>query len=229
MKGTAMNGNKRTGLLIGASILAVVGVIAAAAGVTGIVADQWKRDANGYFSSNAHVFHSTSRAIASEKVAIGDYVPTWLAGNVRLGVSSEKPVFVGIAPKKTVDRYLAGVNHDEATRLDLDPFRVTYVHHAGTKAPGRPADQVFWAASSTGKPLTWKMRSGNWSVVVMNADGSSGVSASIDAGVKVPALLWAGIGLTAGGLLLLAASGGMLVSRSRSQRRTSTATAVVAG
>jgi hypothetical protein len=228
MKGTEMNDNKRTGLLIGATILAVVGVITAATGVTGIVADQ-KRDANGYFSSNAHRFHSDTRAIASEKVEIGGYIPTFLAGNVRLGISSAKPVFVGIAPKKTVDRYLAGVSHDEATKLDFDPFRVTYVDHPGTKAPARPQDQLFWAASSTGKPLTWKLRSGTWSVVVMNADGSPGVSASIDAGVKVPALLWAGIGLTAGGLLLLVAAGGMLVSRSRSQRRTSTATAVVAG
>jgi hypothetical protein len=226
MKGGAMNSNKRTGLVIGAAVAATVGVIAAAAGITGVVADQWKRDANGYFSANAHTYRTGTRAIASEKIHVGGYVPTWLAGNVRLGVSSSKPVFVGIAPTKTVDAWLARVNHDDATHIDWDPFAVTYVHHAGTAVPGRPAAQPFWTASAVGKPLTWKLRSGDWSVVVMNPDGSPGVSATIDPGVKVPALLWAGIGLTLFGLALLAGAGGMLFG----QRREGTgATAVVAG
>jgi hypothetical protein len=229
MKGLEMNQQPhRTGRVIGAALVAVVGVLAGAAGVTGIVADQWKRDASGYFSSTAHRYHSDTSAIVSENVKVGSDVPTWLAGDVRLGVSGSKPVFVGIAPKKTVDTWLAGVAHDEATQIDWDPFRVTYITHAGTKAPGRPADQPFWAASAIGKPVTWKLHSGNWSVVVMNADGSPGVSASIDAGVKVPALLWAGIGLTVFGLALLALAAAMLRTRSRGYRRDETA-AVVGG
>jgi hypothetical protein len=229
MKGTEMTNDKRTGLVIGATIIAIVGVVAVAGGTTGIVADQWKRDAKGYFSANAHRYQSPTRAIASEKMKIGGYVPTWLAGNVRLGISGSKPVFVGVAPKRTVDAYLARIDHDEATNIGYDPFEVTYVHHPGTTTPGRPADQPFWAASSTGKPLTWKMQSGDWSVVVMNADGSPGVSASIDPGVKVPALLWAGIGLTLFGLALLGGAGAMLFARSRAQRRDSTAVAALAG
>lgn len=219
----------RTGLLIGVTLVAVVGIAAAAAGITGIVADQWKRDANGYFSSGSHRYHSGTRAIASENVEIGSYVPTALAGNVRIGVSGSKPVFVGVAPKQTVDAYLARIDHDEATDLGFDPFEVTYVHHAGTQVPGPPAEQPFWSASAIGKPLTWKMRSGSWSVVVMNPDGSPGVSASMDAGVKVPALLWAGVGLTVFGLVLLALAGAMLRGRSRAQRRETAATAVFAG
>lgn len=216
------------GLMAGAVILAVLGVIAAAAGITGIVAHT-QRDANGYFSANAHRFATDTRAIASEKIDIGGYIPTWLAGNVRIGVASDRPVFVGIAPKKTVDAYLARVDHDEATEIDFDPFKVTYVHQAGTKAPGRPADELFWSAQATGKPLTWKLRSGDWSVVVMNPDGSPGVSASIDPGVKVPALLWAGLGLTLAGLVLLGGSGAMLAARSRAQRRDASAAAAVTG
>jgi thioredoxin-like negative regulator of GroEL len=42
----------------------------------------------------------------------------------------------------------------------------------------------------------WKLRSGKWSIVVMNADGSRDVAATIGVGVKVPAALWVGIGLT---------------------------------
>ena len=221
---------KSTALLVVGSVAALIGAIVLAAGGTAIWADT-HRDANGYFSANAHEYQSGTRAIATESITVGSAVPTWLAGNVRLDVSGDKPVFVGIARKATVDRYLAGVAHAEATDLDLDPFKVRYVNHAGAADPGRPADQPFWEATSSGAkaPLTWKLRSGKWSIVVMNTDGSPDVSASIAVGVKVPALLWAGIGLAAFGGALLAAGGLMFRARSRSYRRAAAAAAALAG
>jgi hypothetical protein len=212
---------KRTGLTVGAWVAAVLGVLVLAAGVTGIWASSSKRDHNGYFSANAHHYQTHTRAIATENITVGSYVPTWLAGKVRLDISGDKPLFVGIAPKATVDSYLARIAHTEATKLDLDPFKVTYVDHAGTVDPGRPAREPFWAAAVSGSnsPLTWKLRSGDWSIVVMNADGSRDVAATIGVGVKVPALLWVGIGLTLLGGGLLALSGLMFAARSRSYRR----------
>ena len=53
----------------------------------------------------------------------------------------------------------------------------------------------------------------------MNADGSPGVAARIGVGVKVPTLLWAGIGLSLFGVALLAGAGLMFAARSRSSRR----------
>ena len=214
---------KKKGLLIGGSVVAVIGAIFLAVGVTGIWAET-QRDANGFFSTNSHEYQSSTRAIETERIWVGSAVPTWLAGNVRLDVSGDKSVFVGIARKATIDTYLAGVAHTEATDLDLDPFKVKYVNHAGTAKPGLPADQPFWEATSTGTgPLTWKLGSGKWSVVVMNTDGSPDVSASIAVGVKVPALLWAGIGFAVLGGALLAAAGLMFRSRARSHRYASTA------
>ena len=73
----------------------------------------------------------------------------------------------------------------------------------------RPAAQSFWAASATGsgsQALTWKTKSGEWSIVVMNADGSPGVSADVSAGAKIPWALWAGIGVAVFGALLLYAA-----------------------
>ena len=153
---------RRTGLMIGAWVAVVLGALVLAAGATGIWANTWKRDDNGYFSANAHRYQTHTRAIATESITVGSYVPTWLAGKVRLDVSGNKRLFVGIAPKATVDAYLARVEHTEATKLDLDPFKVTYVDHPGTVDPGRPASEPFWAAavSGTSRPLAWKLRSG---------------------------------------------------------------------
>jgi hypothetical protein len=80
---------------------------------------------------------------------------------------------------------------------------------------------LFWAAavSGTSSPLLWKLRSGTWSIVVMNADGSRNVAATIGVGVKVPAALWAGIGLSLFGAALLAAAGLIFTARSRADRR----------
>jgi len=211
---------KRTGLTIGAWVAAVLGVLVLAAGVTGIWASSSQRDHNGYFSANAHRYQTHARAIATDSITVGSYVPTWLAGKVRLDVSGDKPLFVGIAPKATVDAYLARIAHTEATKLDLDPFKVTYVDHPGTVDPGRPSSEPFWAAAVSNKsPLTWKLRSGDWSIVVMNADGSRDVAATIGVGVKVPALLWIGIGLTLLGGALLVLAWLMFGARSRSYRR----------
>jgi hypothetical protein len=224
MKGAGMQAKahpkKRTGLTIGAWVVAVLGAVVLAAGGTAIWADAWKRDDNGYFSANSHHYLAHTRAIVTENITVGSYVPTWLAGKVRLDVSGSKPLFVGIARKPTVDAYLARVEYTEATHLDLDPFKVTYVDHAGRVDPGRPASELFWAAAASGinRPLAWKLRSGTWAIVVMNADGSRDVAATIGVGVKVPAALWVGIGLTLFGGALLAAAGLMFVARARSYR-----------
>jgi hypothetical protein len=205
---------RRRGLTVGGAIVALLAaVVLAVAGVT-IWTDVAKRDGSGYLSTNAHRYATSTRAIATDEVTIGTELPKSLIGKVRLQASSAKPVFVGIAPKATVDAYLAGASYATAKELDLDPFKVTYAVHSGSANPGRPASQPFWAASAVGTDtagLTWKPKSGSWSIVVMNADGSPGVSADVTAGAKVAWLLWTGIGIAVIGGLLLAAAGLMLV------------------
>jgi hypothetical protein len=179
-------------------------------------ADTSQRDDAGYFSADAHRYQTSTRAIVSEKITLGGSycdgecdLPSWLIGKVRLEAFSAKRVFVGIAPTADAEEYLSGVAHATATDLDLDPFRVTYDTHGGAMDPGRPADQSFWAASATGSgtsSVTWKPKAGDWSIVVMNTDGSPGVSAEIAAGAKAPWLIWVGIaGASIGGILLAAA------------------------
>ena len=121
-------------------------------------------------------------------------MPDWLnasdhLGRVRIDPTSSagKPAFIGIARTTDVDAYLDQVAHDEITDLDFDPFTTETARRAGEGRPAMPAAQTFWAASSAdGSTLDWKVREGDWTAVVMNADGSPGVSVDAKAGAKVP-------------------------------------------
>jgi hypothetical protein len=48
---------------------------------------------------------------------------------------------------------------------------------------------------------------GNWTVVVMRADGTAGVAAGMQVAATVPALTWAAGGLLAGVVVLLTVGG----------------------
>jgi hypothetical protein len=66
--------------------------------------------------------------------------------------------------------------------------------------------------------LTWKVREGDWSVVLMNADGSRGVAADVDLGAKLSFLLWVAIGLLIGGVLVCGGSTALIVLAARRPR-----------
>ena len=204
---------RRTGLITGGAIVALLAIAVLTLAGFVIWVDVAKRDGSGYLAASAHRYATPTRALATDEVTIGTEIPKRLIGKIRLETSSATSVFVGIARKAAVDAYLAGASYATVKDLDLDPFTATYVTHSGTTKPGRPASQTFWAASTTGARttgLTWKPRSGSWSIVVMNADASAGVSVDVSAGANVPWLLWIGIGIAVVGGLLLAAAGLML-------------------
>ncbi len=152
---------RRPALIAGGVVVAALAAVALMTGGTGIWADATQRDSHGYVSTHSHRYASATRAIATDGVTIGTEVPHWLFGRVRVEATSTKPVFVGIARRSDVEAYLARSSYTSATKLDLDPFRVTYVPHSGRRVPGRPDEQGFWAASATGsgtQALTWKVR-----------------------------------------------------------------------
>jgi hypothetical protein len=154
-------------------------------------------------------------------------------GEVRLDVApqTDEPVFVGIAPTDQVSHYLRGVTYTSVTDLDYWPFEARYAERAGDGRPTPPREQSIWAASTQGagpQTLDWHVRDGDWSVVVMNADGSSNVDAEVSAGAKVPflsALGWFAIGT---GAVFLIAAAGLLVVGIRKPRNRPAAGAAVA-
>jgi hypothetical protein len=179
-----------------------------------------KKDDQGYVSTDTEQVATSSYALASDDMEIDAGAPHWVfdhndLGKVRLAARSRdgKPLFVGIAHTSDVNRYLAGSAHTTVTDFESSPFRVHYAEHQGSASPTPPADSSIWTASVHGtgtQRLNWDVADGNWSVVVMNADGSRGVDADVSAGAKLPFLVplaWSAIG---GGIALLLAAGGLL-------------------
>ena len=118
-------------------------------------------------------------------------------------------------------KYLGSVAHANVQDIDFDPFRVTYLPIAGGAPQGPPTEQRFWAVSASGvgtQTLTWKVREGDWSVVLMNADGSRGVAADVDLGAKLSFVLWVAIGLLLGGALVVGGSTALVVLAARKPR-----------
>jgi hypothetical protein len=107
------------------------------------------------------------------------------------------------------------------TDVDYSPFRASYRDHGGDRRPALPAEQGFWAASAHGagrQTVTWDLEDGDWSIVVMNADGSRGVDTDISAAAEVPFLATLGWLSLGGALLLLIGAGTLLVLGVRTPR-----------
>jgi hypothetical protein len=157
-----------------------------------------QKDSDGYISTDTHHFEAGTRALATENLDVDLGDADWIAesndlGKVRVQVDSrgDNPVFVGIARTSDVEDYLAGVAHSTLTDVNTSPFDADYDDHAGDRRPVAPADSRIWAASEHGsgkQTLNWEIEDGEWSVVVMNADGSAGVDADVSTGANVPFL-----------------------------------------
>jgi hypothetical protein len=199
--------------LVGASILGLVSLVPLAAGGAGIVLDQTQRNSSGYLMTSTTHYSTSTYALVSASYRGGTsgnvLVNRGLMGTVKVRVSSIRPVFIGIGPENSVNTYFAGVAHARGDSLTTPSaqFRV----YPGGAPTSPPSAQSFWSASATGsgtQTLTWKPQSGNWRIVLMNADASRGVSSDVSIGAQFPHLLPIAIAAGAVGLVLLAISGG---------------------
>jgi hypothetical protein len=217
----------RIAAIVTGSMVALVAIGLLAAGGLALWANG-EKDASGYITTGPDHFATSTYALATENLDIDGDIPGWVGssdryGKVRLTASSRegKPVFVGIARTSDVSAYLSRSAHAVVSDFSTSPFRATYSGRSGTQRPATPGSQGIWAASSEGagtQKVTWDVRHGNWSVVVMNADGSRGVDAGVSAGADVPILSTVGWGSLGGGLLLLTVAGGLLFIGLRTPR-----------
>jgi hypothetical protein len=206
---------RRIGLIVAGAVAGVLALGALGLGAGALWADGQKDD-QGYLTTDSERFAAGTRALATDNLDVDLDGVDWLVdsgdfGKVQLEVApdGDEPVFVGIARTEDVSSYLRGVDHTRVTDVNSDPFEASYQRESGNRRPTAPAQETFWAASTQGRgtqTLDWRVKDGEWSVVVMNADGSRGVAADISAGAKVPfldELGWSAIG--GGGALLIGA------------------------
>lgn len=198
------------------SLLVLTSLTVAGAGATLAVIDQSRRD-DGFLMSTTEQLATDTYALTTGDARIHttdtpDWLPDMLIGDVRLEAESTtgRTLFIGVAPANGATAYLTDVGH--ATLTDWTENGPAYDTTIGEQPATAPEDQSIWVASDTGSTpnLTWNLTDGDWTIVLMNTDGSSPVSARVRAGAEVPALHTAiGFLLTLAALLLLA--GGALV------------------
>jgi len=125
-----------------------------------------------------------------------------LVGEVRIRVVSTdraKPVFIGIAKAPQAARLLASTGYMVVGRSGV------IASHPGRVPPGALGAARIWAVQVLVpglQTLGWIPDTGDWAVVVMNADGSAGVSAHLNVTISAPMLLPAAVEMLVSGVLL---------------------------
>ena len=201
--------------LVGLGLL-IVGVVATVAYGAG-------RDDDGFFRTDEIHLATPTAAITSENLDLGGAPgdADWLTergdfATVTLDLrpaASGGDLFAGIGPTADVEAYLASVPHDRVEDFDESSDNVSYERQEGSSTPAPPGDQTFWVAELTtadSTTLTWDVEGGDWTVVVMNVDGTSGIDADARVGIKLDWLLPVAIGLIVVGVVLL--TGGTLLA-----------------
>ncbi|SEO83499.1 DUF4389 domain-containing protein [Trujillonella endophytica] len=219
-------------LVIGALLLVTAtGVLGA--GGTLLWADQTQREDGRLVSPDADL-DSERYAVATDDLLLEgdglDWVVDELLGTARLEVTPADDgdeLFVGLGRTAEVARYLDGVGRSELDDLVIRRDGEDEVLRGLTDVPGGapatpPAEADVWTVSASGsgtQVLDWRPTEGDWTVVVMRADGGAGIRAEVRAGAELPGLTWFSVALLGVGLVLGLAGGllvGLAVHRARS-------------
>jgi hypothetical protein len=173
-------------------ILPALGMLLSGGALTIAVAVQ--RDDDGYFEVTIDQLQTPTVAVTGERVdfTAGPGSPDWLIDAIDLDLrlratafDGDEPIFVGIARQRDLDAYLGGVAHDRVVRIDEGA--AVYRRIVGDEEVAAPTDQDIWVASASGpgaQELEWEATAGRWAAVLMNADGSAGVTATLEVGAR---------------------------------------------
>jgi hypothetical protein len=207
--------------IVAGAVLLLLSLAPLAGGTALTAVHTTQRGDDGYYATGTEPLSTPTAALVSDDLDVDMGGADWMFDDGRFGSvrvtatgTDDRPVFVGIARSADADAYLGGVAHDVVTDFEVDPFSVTTSRHPGALRASAPATQGFWVASAQGagtQSMTWPAEDGDWSVVVMNADGSPGVATDASVGAKIDSLLWIGIGLLVVGAVA-GVAGGALVS-----------------
>jgi hypothetical protein len=209
-------------------LLALVGVLSVVAGAFVLVVDRRYSDSSGFFSTATQTVGSSGFALTAPDIN-GQLAGGWerwglshAQATVRVTGSSKlpAPVFIGIGPTEQVSKYVSGAARDRITSIDLRTGSVEYDHVDGTTQPAPPGEQDFWVAKVAGtgsQTLEWALQEGDWALVIMNGDASPPVAVDMKLSARLGIIEPLIIGLTAGGVVLLA--GGVTLAVVGARRR----------
>jgi hypothetical protein len=207
-RGHAPRRSQRVVSLVAGCIACAFAVVFLAGGGWALWKDRVDRDAAGFVPIRSTTLRTSTYAIAGDLHGDG---PAWLwesavLGDTRVRATSlpDRPLFIGIARTDDVNRYLRGVGYATIEGFAVDPDTT----HAGGAPSGPPSRTSIWAASTQGtgrQTLRWDSRSGDWSIVFMNAQAGAGVAVHGDAAARFPILPW-----LAGGLLIVGVALGVV-------------------
>lgn len=170
---------------------------------------------DGFYTTDAETMAQPSSAIISGDIDLvvdaPGTIPDWFNRVFDLRITAmpntDAALFIGVAETAYVTQYLGGVSYHEVTDMRFGDNNITYDTHEGTRLPGAPGLESFWIESAAGAgnlAFDWPIESGNYSVVLMNADGAPGVDADLVFGARIAGAIagaWIASGL--GALVML--------------------------
>jgi hypothetical protein len=172
------------------------------------VADRALRE-DGFLMTPTETWSSSGFAVVGDMLleapGADQNLPGRFIGDMKIEATSNAsgvPVFIGVGRQSDVSAYLSGV-----ARTDRNDSSRQGREVSGGSPSVAPTDLDIWVAQASGEgtqTAVWTPTDGRWSAVVMNADGSRGVSTSARFGAEVPWLGGAGVGLFIVSLFFLA-------------------------
>jgi hypothetical protein len=206
-------------VVIGALVgLMAAGFIGGGAGL--FWAYNTQRTDDGFFESEAIQLETSAYAITSSEIDLGsqpeDWFPAGRLATVRIDAEAADSgaVFVGIGPETDVETFLGDTRRAEVTNIGPGARDISYDTTGRSEPTALPGDQGFWAAASEGEgsqTITFDIEQGSWMAVIMNADGSSGVSVDVVGAAQTAWLIPVAAFMLVIGLFLAAITAGLLV------------------
>jgi hypothetical protein len=128
---------------------------------------------------------------------------TWF--DLRLEVTGDQPLFVGVADKPDSLQYLQGVPYELVTGIDSSSDSLDSTTIPGDRVPTDPRAEAFWTDQQTGRQasVAWPVSSSDKTLVVMNRDAAKGVAADVSV---IATVAWIGplaIGMVIAGVVLV--------------------------
>ncbi len=144
------------------------------------------------------VISAPGLGVSTDNVALlGDEVDLWVDPDVgtpdlfvndfKVSVTADslngKDVFVGVGPAVEVREYIGDADPDRFRVVNDD---LEIVQGSGQDPLAPPAGEDFWTATNADGTFEWRPTTGEWAIVVLNADGSAGIDTILDVEATIP-------------------------------------------